>query len=110
MDSMAWLVIFLKKYTSVLGIPLHRWIGHICTLLVQLEGLGCLKLLDQGKQTKFQNPSEIPGDNLNIVRHEVSRHFRNKKRRMRMVICLQIPTPFQIGGKTASVIECAQHQ
>jgi hypothetical protein len=26
------------------------------------------------------NPSEINGDNLNNVRHEVSRYFRTKKR------------------------------
>jgi hypothetical protein len=43
---------------------------------------GCSKLLDQRKQAKLQwlqNPSEIE-DNLNNVRHEASRHFRNKKR------------------------------
>jgi hypothetical protein len=28
----------------------------------------------------LQDPSEINGDNLNNVRHEASRHFRNKKR------------------------------
>jgi hypothetical protein len=81
----------------------------------------------------LQDPSEINWDNLNNVRRETSRHFRNKKRqylkgkinelamnsknenirdlyrginefkrgylevslsRMRMVIFLQIPTPF----------------
>jgi hypothetical protein len=26
------------------------------------------------------DPSEINGDNMNSVRHEASRHFRNKKR------------------------------
>jgi hypothetical protein len=44
---------------------------------------GCPKLLDQGKQAKLQwlqGPSEINEDNLNNVRHEASRHFRNKKR------------------------------
>jgi hypothetical protein len=44
---------------------------------------GCSKLLDQRKQTKLQwlqDPSEIDGDNLNNVRHEASRYFRNKKR------------------------------
>jgi uncharacterized protein YaaR (DUF327 family) len=44
---------------------------------------GCSKLLDQRKQDKLQwlqDPSEINGDNLNIVRCEDSRHFRNKKR------------------------------
>jgi hypothetical protein len=28
----------------------------------------------------LQDPSEINRDNLNNVRHEASRHFRNKKR------------------------------
>jgi hypothetical protein len=44
---------------------------------------GCSKLLDQRKQAKMQwlqDPSEINRDNLNNVRHEASRHFRNKKR------------------------------
>jgi hypothetical protein len=44
---------------------------------------GCSKLLDQRKQTKLlwlQGPSKINGDNLNNVRREASRHFRNKKR------------------------------
>jgi hypothetical protein len=44
---------------------------------------GCSKLLDQRKEAKLQwlhYPSEINGDNLNNVRHEASRHFKNKKR------------------------------
>jgi hypothetical protein len=44
---------------------------------------GCSKLLDQRKQAKLQwlqDPSEINGDNLNNVRREASRHFRNEKR------------------------------
>jgi hypothetical protein len=44
---------------------------------------GCLKLLDQRKQAKLQwlqDPSQINGDNFNNIRHEASRHFRNKKR------------------------------
>jgi hypothetical protein len=44
---------------------------------------GCSKLLDQRKQAKFQwvqDPSKINGDNLNNVRREASRYFRNKKR------------------------------
>jgi hypothetical protein len=44
---------------------------------------GCSELLDQRKQAKqqwLQDPSEINGDNLNNVRHETSRHFKNKKR------------------------------
>jgi hypothetical protein len=44
---------------------------------------GCSKLLDHTKQANLQwlqDPSEMNGDNLNNVRHEASRHFRNKKR------------------------------
>jgi hypothetical protein len=44
---------------------------------------GCSKLLDQWKQAKLQwleDPSEINGVNLNNVRREASRHFKNKKR------------------------------
>jgi hypothetical protein len=44
---------------------------------------GCSKLLDQRKQTKLQllkDSSEINRDDLNNVRREVSRHFRNKQR------------------------------
>jgi hypothetical protein len=43
---------------------------------------GCSKLLDQRQQAKLQwlqDPSEIIGDNLNNIRRETSRHFRNKK-------------------------------
>jgi hypothetical protein len=43
----------------------------------------CLKLIDQQKQAKLQwqqNPSQINGDNLQNLRHETSRTFRNKKR------------------------------
>jgi hypothetical protein len=42
----------------------------------------CSKLLDQRKEANLQwlqDPSEINGDNLNNVRREASRHFRNKK-------------------------------
>jgi hypothetical protein len=28
----------------------------------------------------LQDPSEIKGDNLNDIRHEASKHFRNKQR------------------------------
>jgi hypothetical protein len=43
---------------------------------------GCSKLLDQRKQVRLQwlqDPSKINGDNLNNIRRETSRHFRNKK-------------------------------
>jgi hypothetical protein len=45
--------------------------------------IGCSKLLDRRKQAKLQwllEPSEINGDNLNNVRCEASRHFRNEKK------------------------------
>ncbi|PNF14117.1 hypothetical protein B7P43_G01057, partial [Cryptotermes secundus] len=44
---------------------------------------GCSKLQDQRKQAKLQwlqDPSEINRDNVNNIRCETSRHFRNKKR------------------------------
>jgi len=43
----------------------------------------CLGFLDQRKRTKIQwteDPSHSNVDNLNNVRCEVSRHFRNKKK------------------------------
>jgi hypothetical protein len=44
---------------------------------------GCSKLLDIRKQAKLlwlQDPCKINGDNLNNIRREASRYFRNKKR------------------------------
>ncbi|PNF20380.1 hypothetical protein B7P43_G10237 [Cryptotermes secundus] len=44
---------------------------------------GCSQLLDQRRQAKLQwlqDPSELNGDNLNNIRRETHRHFRNKKR------------------------------
>ena len=43
----------------------------------------CLGFLDQRKRAKMQwiqDPSQSNVDNLNKVRREVSRHFRNKKK------------------------------
>jgi hypothetical protein len=43
----------------------------------------CSKLIDQQKQAIlqwFQNPSQISGDNLQNLRRETSRKFRNKER------------------------------
>jgi hypothetical protein len=43
---------------------------------------GCPKFLDQRKQAKLQwsrDPSEINRDNLNKIRRETNRRFRNKK-------------------------------
>jgi len=42
----------------------------------------CLGYLDQRKQANMQwiqHPSQSNVDNLNHVRHDVSKHFRNKK-------------------------------
>jgi hypothetical protein len=42
-----------------------------------------LRIISAKKHAKLwllQDPSEINGDNLNSVRSEVSRYFRNKKR------------------------------
>jgi hypothetical protein len=44
---------------------------------------GCSELLYERKQVKLQwlkDPGEIKGDNLNNIRCEASRHFRNKNR------------------------------
>ena len=43
----------------------------------------CLGILDQRKQAKMQwiqDPSQSNVDNLNTVRRDASRHFRNKKK------------------------------
>jgi hypothetical protein len=42
-----------------------------------------LRIIRTRKQAKLQwlqDPSEINGDNLNNIRREASRHFRNKKK------------------------------
>jgi hypothetical protein len=47
---------------------------------------GCSNLLGQSKQAKLQwlqDPNEINGDNLNNIRHEASRHHRNKRGNVR---------------------------
>jgi hypothetical protein len=47
---------------------------------------GCSKLLDERKQAKLewlQKSSEINGDNLNNVKREASRHFKNKNKNIR---------------------------
>ena len=43
----------------------------------------CLGILDQREQAKMQwiqDPSQRNADNLNNVRRDASRHFRNKKK------------------------------
>jgi hypothetical protein len=49
-----------------------------------LVGEECSKLLDQRKHAGLQwlqDPSQIHWDNLNNIRREASRNFRNKKRK-----------------------------
>jgi hypothetical protein len=41
---------------------------------------GCSKSLDQRQLKLLQRPRKINGENLNNIRHEASRKFRNKKR------------------------------
>jgi hypothetical protein len=44
---------------------------------------GCSELSEQRKQAKLQwlwNPSEINRDNLNNIRRETIRHFRDKRK------------------------------
>jgi Golgi nucleoside diphosphatase len=44
----------------------------------------CSELLDKRKQAKLkwlQDPCEVNGDNLNNIKREASRHFRNKERK-----------------------------
>jgi hypothetical protein len=44
----------------------------------------CSKLVDQRKHAKLQclqDPSEINGDNIKIVRRNANRYFKNKTRR-----------------------------
>jgi hypothetical protein len=45
---------------------------------------GCSRLLNQRKRAKLhwlQDPSETNGDNLNIVRPEANRYFRNERKK-----------------------------
>jgi hypothetical protein len=42
---------------------------------------GCSELLAHRKQARLQwlhDPCEVNGDNLNNIKHETNRHFRNK--------------------------------
>jgi len=55
----------------------------------------CLGFLDQRKWAKIQwiqDPSQSSVDNLNNVRHEVSRHFRNKKKAYLRAKIMEIET------------------
>ena len=50
---------------------------------ISMKNEECLGFLDQRKRAKMQwvkDPCQSNVDNLNSVRREVSRHFRNKKK------------------------------
>jgi hypothetical protein len=60
---------------------------------------GCSKLLDQRKQDKvqwLQDPNEINGDNLNTVRRQASRYFRNKRKEYLKFKINELPTNSKI--------------
>jgi hypothetical protein len=70
---------------------------------------GCSKLLDQWKQAKLQwlqDPSEINGDNLNNIRNEASRHFRNKKRQYLKVKIDELETNSKNKNLYRGINEC----
>jgi hypothetical protein len=48
--------------------------------MVQWRMLSIIIWREQAKLQWLHDPSEINEDNLNNVRHETSRYFRNKKR------------------------------
>jgi hypothetical protein len=55
------------------------WFDKECCTFYVLRS----KLVDQRKEAKvecLQDPSKTNGDNLNNIRCETSRHFRNKRR------------------------------
>jgi len=60
------------------SLGLHEWKQHKPRFDRE-----CSDFLDQRKQAKMQwiqDPSRSNVDNLNNVRHDASRHFRNKKK------------------------------
>ena len=66
------------KTSAKESLGVHEWKQHKPWFDVE-----CLGFLDQRKQAKMQwvqDPSQSKVDNLNSVRREVSRHFRNKKK------------------------------
>jgi hypothetical protein len=72
-----------KTIRENMKISANESLGYL-ELKVQWPWLyeGCLKLLDQRRQAKLQwlqDPSEKKGDNMNNVRLEASRYFRNNK-------------------------------
>jgi hypothetical protein len=75
------------KYTSTSpDVQTHSYIDHILIDMWKHKiwfDEGCSKLLDQRKQANLQwlqNPGKINWYNLNNVRRETSKQFRNKRR------------------------------
>ena len=66
------------KTSAKESLGLHEWKQHKPWFDTE-----CSDFLDQRKQAKMQwiqDPSRSNVDNLNNVRHDASRHFRNKKK------------------------------
>ena len=66
------------KTSAKESLGLHEWKQH-----KPWFDRECLDFLDQRKQAKMQwiqDPSRSNADNLNNVRRDASRHFRNKKK------------------------------
>jgi len=69
------------KTLAIESLCLHEWTQH-----KPWFDNGYVDFLDQRKQAKMQwiqDPSRSNVDNLNNVRHDASRHFRNKKKAYR---------------------------
>jgi len=67
-----------KKTSAKESLGLHEWKQH-----KPWFDRECLDFLDQRKQAKMQwiqDPSRSNVDNLNNLRRDASRHFRNKKK------------------------------
>ena len=66
------------KTSAKESLVLHEWKQH-----KPWFGKECVDFLDQRKQAKMQwiqDPSRSNVDNLNNIRRDASRHFRNKKK------------------------------
>jgi len=75
-NDLMWL--WLYKLSAKESLGLHKWKQHKPWFDEE-----CLGSLDQRKRAKMQwvqDPCQSSVDNLNSVRREVSRHFRNKKK------------------------------
>ena len=71
-------VTYGKLHSPKESLGMHEWKHHKPWFDEE-----CLGFLDQRKRAKMlwvQDPCQTNVDNLNSVRREVSRHFRNKKK------------------------------